>query len=56
MKKNIPASKDKLSPAGKEDENDISIKGMSILDHIEKALKISEKYDIDKCLIREKTS
>ena len=54
MKMIIPALKAKLSPEGKKAGNDISIKGMGILDHIEKVLEITQEYDIDKCLIKGK--
>ncbi|MDR0321438.1 MAG: ATP-binding protein, partial [Treponema sp.] len=52
MKMIIPALKAKLSPAEESSGNDISIKDMNILDHIEKVIEISERYDIDKCLIK----
>ena len=54
MKQVISAIKAKLFSQSKGDKNNIPVKDMCLLDHIEKTEEISRKYGINKCLVKGK--
>ena len=54
MKINLSALRAKFFHDAAEPGDDIPLQDMGILDHIEKTVEISKKYDIEKCLAKGK--
>ena len=54
MKINFSAFKARLFSKATGSKNDVSIKEMDILDHIERIVEISKEYGIDNCFSKAK--
>ena len=51
MSNNLSIKEAKAPAVGNEPQNDISLKGTDILDHIEKIVEISKEFGMEKCLL-----
>ena len=51
MSNNLSIKEVKAPAVGNEPQNDISLKGTDILDHIEKIVEISKEFGMEKCLL-----